>query len=376
VVSPTGGGCCSLNPAEMRGALLDERLHSHGLSRDDLSRSIAAALDDLGVRSCFAYGSIVEGLANAGSDLDIGAVLSGSGEIAPISNRTLDLAGLDVDILFLPEAQLRELGAKLRTMPRRSLRENALVTTYPERRMAHAILNGVHLFGETEAADLMQIGKDILIAHLLRGARYWASNLQVDLNGMLQNRDWTCAIATAQEIGWRAADILLAARGRTNVNPKWRPALLRQLAPHAGDALLHLERASPAERFYALHRAPAIADHDGATRHAEALVDFLRRTMLQAMPGVADHLSEVERTLPGPGFPGLALDVTLERVEQGIALVSLGRKGEALILPLNQADALSLLGTAPGTLCPGEVIGQARKLVRLLAGTRLLRATD
>ncbi|HEX8535165.1 MAG TPA: hypothetical protein VF662_13455 [Allosphingosinicella sp.] len=294
-------------------APLEAALASRGLSVADVAEHLVRHLEVDPSSTVFAYGSLVEGLGNASSDLDL-CILTGGAEtdITPSRNSAFEIAGLQCDLMPVSKRAFRRAIELLRELNREpvDVRRAALELDYPQRRMLHALLNGETLMG-AEAQSVL--GTDLapreLIRNLLARTRYWFGNLQADLAGMRRAGDWTSMILPSQEAVLLGCDALLAALGKTNPTPKWRVKQLETIAA-AGTPLSGGGTASPAERLFDLLRVPATLGHADILGFALRAVAFGRRSLLwaeRALLGLGETRDPGDGGAPGASV--LDLDI-------------------------------------------------------------------
>jgi hypothetical protein len=255
-------------------------LRSHRIGLSDIlakvDESVALQPDEV----LFAAGSIVEGLGDTKSDLDL-FLLTSRSDIALSSLNCLALLVGDclIDIRVLLHAELDALlhrFAGWAAQPRQP--RHALGFTYEERKVLHRLWSGMALHGEDRFTALRQRLKgENLARHKLDCARFMASTFQIDLAGLYGAGDALSMPFVAQELLGHTADALLARYGLTNPNPKWR---VRQLGnvPEAwrGELPGRPPELSAVRTFAQLHRAPEDESLDGAFAHAARIVAFSR----------------------------------------------------------------------------------------------------
>jgi len=255
-------------------------LKSHRIALSDILARVDEAIALQPDEVLFAAGSIIEGLGDAKSDLDL-FLLTSRYDIALSSLNCLALLVGDclIDIRVLQHAEadaLLDRFAGWAAQPRQP--RHALGFTYEERKVLHRLWSGMALYGEDRFAALRQRLKgENLVRHKLDCARFMASTFQIDLAGLYGAGDALSMPFVAQELLGHTADALLARYGLTNPNPKWR---VRQLGyvPEAWREELpgRPPELSAVNTFVQLHRAPEDESLDGAFAHAARIVAFSR----------------------------------------------------------------------------------------------------
>ncbi|MEJ1962183.1 MAG: hypothetical protein WDO56_11825 [Gammaproteobacteria bacterium] len=304
--------------------MLERYLQQRGLTRQSLTVQIATVAGLLPEDMLFACGSVVEGLGNEHSDLDL--FLITACQDVPCTSPgavTLRVGKSLIDIrVVVPdecEALLRrfEKWAREAHHPR-----SALQFDEDERKFLHRLKTGVALWGAGPLQTLQdRIGPRDLARHKLERARYLTNTIQIDLAGLRDARDWVSMPFAAQTLLDHAADALLAAHGRASPNAKWRVRMLGQLpldwemvwpAPRTG--------MSAADLYCLLHRAPPGAEPQDILDHTQRTLAFARRVLPWSEWRLSGHEPEVPGPLPMQGsvrtpqqpLPPLDLDVCLQ----------------------------------------------------------------
>ena len=259
---------------------LHEYLCSHSLTLDDLTASIEQAIQLNAGDVLFAAGSLVEGLGNGKSDLDV-FLLTRREDILLTSLNGLALLVrgclIDVRVVQMSEVEaLLDRFLRWASQPRHP--RNALGIAYDDRKFLHRLSSGEPLFGETLLDTLrarLKFGD--LARHKLDCARFLASTIQIDLSGLYQARDFLSMPFAAQDLLGYTADALVAGYGSTNPNPKWRARELDLLPDDWRDQVPGCPAGlSAAQMFVELHRAPAELTASSVFRHASRIVKFSR----------------------------------------------------------------------------------------------------
>ncbi|XXX81452.1 hypothetical protein WMF30_22095 [Sorangium sp. So ce134] len=313
----------------------------------DLSAVVAKARATVGLEAgdtLLAVGSLVEGLGNSKSDLDLllitprGDSELPSREVALVSGRCL------ADVQILRVAELEELLARFEAWAGSSWEvTHAAKLTAEERRLLHRLLHGttLHAGASSPIAARMPARSDL--ARLkLHVARHLARTIQVDMVGYRECGDYSSLVFAAQETLGHAVDALAAGHQLTNPVAKWRSRLLEALP---GD----WERSLPirpmgltaGQVFFRLHRAPERPDEPLALEHALRITTFARgvfawaerRVRRSAIEGRATAPSaRIERRPRDVALPYLDLDVDFHELEDRVIVARLNEFGETVEL--------------------------------------------
>lgn len=367
----------------MNGPALD--LGQLGLSAADVSRSVDAELGIGAGDLLFACGSLVEGLGNSKSDLDLCLVSSS----APLGaneagNRPVLVGGrLIADVLAVHPETLLELAGRLVRLHAsgRDLRAAAKSFTFFEHRLLHRLLNSVPFLNhEGDAKTYARLRNALPPGHLERlkldRAHYEAAALQLDLAGLRDERQWPAMVFVSQDLlGW-AIDGLLAAHGYTNPTPKWRVKLLGRIEPSAIGKLPGYGDTEPVGLVMELNRAPEPVDSSTAIVQAARVACFARSVFLwaeQQLAGAPEipNLFEAARARdPGECLPSLDIDVGFRPVGEAFELLRKNRSSGRLRLDREQASLACLFNGS-------TALAQARRsLGRLLGSTQGAQALE
>jgi hypothetical protein len=178
----------------------------------------------------FISGSLVEGIGNRKSDIDIFSIS--------------DCLEKELQILFIPRSEcqidfekipLKSIDLlinKLSCFPADQERDlsSSLELSVSELNLLHRISIGKSINQAEALANIQrQIDKKSLSRILFDRAIGQTANLLTDIQGLLIENDYENALLLAQQIAGLTVDAILAAQGNTNNNSKWRFRLLRRL---------------------------------------------------------------------------------------------------------------------------------------------------
>ncbi|WP_275761076.1 hypothetical protein [Ralstonia pseudosolanacearum] len=214
---------------------LSSFLGRHGLALPELGRELESRLSLKEGEWLFAAGSLVEGLGNDCSDLDVYIVTADVERVETRStSQALDLNGVMVDIEVVRRNEIERLASRFeRWLTHRDLVSDCFAITERERLLLHRLATSVCL--SSHAEELVRIQQVLTVTrlaqHKLDWAVAWIGTLQADLEGLRRVGDWETMMSVALDLLGYSLDALLAAHRKTNPTPKWRFSLLRALAP-------------------------------------------------------------------------------------------------------------------------------------------------
>jgi hypothetical protein len=353
-----------------------EYLHNHGIALPRLVAEIGAAVGIASDDVLLAAGSLVEGLGNAKSDIDL-VLLTSRNDIAFSS---LDCVALLfgnclIDIKVIQHAEVDALlhrFADWAAQPRQP--RNAMDFTYDDRIVLHRLWSGMVLHGEARFEALHRgLNRATLAQHKLDCARFMASTLQIDLAGFSLAGDALSMPFAAQDLLGYTADALLAGFGLLSPNPKWRARLLERIPASWREEMPGRPADLSAVRtFVTLHRAPGDISVANAFEHAVRIVGFSRAVfpwmeyrLLGGTEAIPWQLpaARADENASGRRLPVLGLDVQVSY-----------RDGRFELWRLNEPDtvhAVSPLAYSVVCLCDGATLeGEALDWVARLVGAR------
>jgi hypothetical protein len=266
-----------------------------------------------------ACGSLVDGLGNEDSDVDLLWVTSRAENRA---EATFAIGKCTCDATVItPEDLERLLGAAAR-WPSEPDDVRAIAGDYRQRRLLHRLRQGIPLHGARQLTALQaRIEPLTLQRQNLACARYHVSTLQIDLAGLRKASDWVTMRFVALELLNHTVDALLAVHGFTNPTPKWRTRLLERLPRSWALALPGRPRAASAlDTYLSFYEQPEQMSPSDSYQLALKVVGFSRAVLAWAehrlaMPDVALPEGRVSGSggFPGvPLMPQLDLDVAIK----------------------------------------------------------------
>lgn len=272
---------------------LADYLLAHGTTLEELVSQTRKTIKLEPGDVLLAAGSLVEGLGNAKSDVDL-YLLTSRDDIACTSLNSLALVLNDslIDVRIIQYSEIEALLNRFRMwseQPRHPRR--ALGFSYEDRKMVHRLWSGQPLLNEARFHNLRALLKDEeVLRHKLDWSRFMASTVQIDLAGYYLAGDFPSMVFAAQDLLGLTADALLAGHGVATPNPKWRARQLSNL-PDGWNARVAVqpEESSALDLFLKLHRAPKSMACDQVLEHSRRIVAF-SRTVFPCM----------EHTLLGP----------------------------------------------------------------------------
>lgn len=318
---------------------LDEFLRLQGVTLEDVVAQAKASLRLLPGDVVFACGSLVEGLGNERSDLDLYLVTRRQDIPYTSLNDVVIIVGpCIVDVRVVERAALDGLLRRFNDWSRAPRRpRTAIGFSEDERRLLHRLRSGRALFGAGDFKDLQdQVNPADVARHRLDWARYHATTLQIDLAGLRGAGDQHSMLFVAQEILGHTVDGLLAAHGHTNPSWKWRVRQLRDL-PDSWEIELpgRLTGASPWERYWSLHRTPERTTPGIVLDYALRIVAFSRvvfpwaeqKLLAPAAPPVPP--ASPGGPTGGEPLPHLDVDVTIRYKEGRFELLRLNGRDQS-----------------------------------------------
>lgn len=349
--------------AERTPATIEQCLARYGLDQPSLVASVDAAVGLCEGDLLLAVGSVVEGLGNSKSDLDLLLVAEEIAAGRPEAEQGLVSGRCVVDLRVIHSATAQALTSRLRTWAQLPWNLSALAPfSYDERLLLHRLLDGFELYPGDRAGSQLGPERSELARLKLQVARHLARTIQVDMVGYREEGDYASLVFAAQDLLGHGVDALLAGYQLTNPNPKWRARLLQRLGPDWERPLgLRPTGLSPDVAVWHLHRAPAEPDRAAAICHALRCLSFARAVFAWAerrVLGFADSAvaSWTATETAGQALPALEFDVDFFLSEQRIAVARLNEFGASLSLSSSEFTLL--------LLCDGQTtMGEAAALL-------------
>ncbi len=259
---------------------LDAFLERHGITLRLILDEAHAAIRLVPGDVLFLCGSLIEGLGNEQSDVDLYLLTS---------RRDITFNSLNDVILLvgpcLVEVRVKQYSAVEALVGRavewsRQPRDARAAFDFSEeeRKFLHRLRSGRPLYGGDDFERLQgRLNLVDLARHRLDWACHLARNLQIDLAGLRSEGDAYTMLFAAQELLGHTIDGLLAGHGYTNPAWKWR---VRQLAALPDDweqdlPGRHTGLSAP-DRYLSLHRPPADAEPRAILEYGLRIVAFSR----------------------------------------------------------------------------------------------------
>ncbi|MCE9667082.1 hypothetical protein LY474_04570 [Myxococcus stipitatus] len=328
----------------------------------------------------FVCGSLVEGLGNETSDIDLYLVTSRT-DIAftSLNDVAFAVGPIVCDVRVLDREALERLLTAFERWERQPRQPRAATgLTEDDRKLLHRLRTGraLHGAGELERYQA-RVPQAHLARHKLDWARYQANTLQIDLAGLNGVSDWVSMLFVAQELLGHAVDGLVAGHGFTNPTRKWRARLLEALPPD-WERLLpgRPSGLSAQERYLGLHQAPPRPTASDVTRFTHRIVAFARAVFTWAEQRLlAPQLPSVpvieERAEGGEPLPALDFDVTVRLRDERYDLTRLNAGTPPLQLT---AQAWSVLSLFDGETSHEQALRHAERVWGPDAGARNLES--
>lgn len=264
----------------------------NSLSRAELAAVACDVLNGLpgeSILTAWMGGSLVEGLGNISSDLDLFVAVNEITPELPVTRAdrdhavygvVLDERRFDVEIWTL--SAIRGLSQKLAAAPVDSAEHHTLhYLEYWESEFIHRILNGVSISNNAAFMELRQIfNARHFRMHLVENAIRRVDDAFDDTVGMMASGHKQCAALRARETVGLSIDALLYARGVTNDKQKFRMLKLQRLAGQAPDL------AADQEEYWRFESSVPSADGElelyirRALRYSSSVVESVQRAML------------------------------------------------------------------------------------------------
>ena len=287
-------------------------------------------------------GSVAEGLANDGSDLDLELITSRG--VAPREAVLLRVGNTAVDIRIEPRRDVETLLQRFDRWSRErpTDRFSAAAFSDADRKLLHRLSSGRLLHGVRD----FEVRPRELARLRLVTARYGAHTAQGDLGGWRGAGDLHSMVFTAQHLLDHAADALLAGHGVTNPSWKWRLRFLGQL-PSGWERELPGRPSGVAarDRYMSLHRAPEAINAQSVFEHAHRIAAFARRVLAWADWRLCEEgptpFRAIESNGDRPPFPRLDFEVVARYRDGYFEVMRLNGNGQVFRLLPEELSILS-----------------------------------
>jgi hypothetical protein len=290
-----------------------------------------------------AVGSIVEGLGNRKSDVDLLLITSRDPAALPARDELGLVAGRClVDLRVLRTCWVDEAVGRLRIWSQAPWEVSHPGTfTLDERALLHRLLHGRLLNEAGEERIAARMPSRAALARLkLQVARQMGRTIQVDMVGYRECGDHRSLVFAAQELLGHAVDALTAGYELTNPVAKWRHRMLDRIpASWADELVLRPTQLTASQQFWRLHRAPELPEERTALAHAFRITTFARAVFAWAEGRLRNGALAPQARPPWPALtrqphdtllPYLDFDVDFALGADCVTLARLNEFGEAV----------------------------------------------
>ncbi|MDJ0724913.1 MAG: hypothetical protein QNJ38_07375 [Prochloraceae cyanobacterium] len=317
----------------------------------------------------FFCGSLIEGLGNKGSDLDVYLFTSRKDiELNPPYNTTFIMVNdIRCDINIFDFSEVENLVLKLENwINKPRLVPTIMQFSNRERLLLHRIRTGMVLHGAKIFQKIRnRVPQNALMRQKLDLARHLTNSLQIDLAGMKASCDWVTMVYVAQNILDHCIDAFLAAHGFTNPSWKWRSKLLDRLPDGSAFQFFAYppkELKLKSTTYHILRRAPAMIS-TSILDFTHRIVQIARTVMAWSEQRILAPNSEapifLKRFNGDNPLPLLALDVTVQFEGGRFHIYRFSKPGSKFGL---SARAFSLLSLFDGKTSKNHALLQASRL--------------
>jgi hypothetical protein len=358
---------------------LADFLNYQKISLDDVVEQAKASLHLTAGDMLFVCGSLVEGLGNEKSDLDL--ILITARQDIPFTSLhdvALIVGQCVIDVRVVQRFEIDDLLKRFNLWSEHS-RQLRLARQFniADRKLLHRLRNGWALYGADDLGQLQNQLRPIDLArHKMDWECYLSSTILVDLAGLRSAGDYYSMPFAAQEALTHAVDALLAGYGYSNPSPQWRVRLLANL-PSEWELDLPGRQTglSARELFLSLHRVPQSITPSAVLDHALRITAFLRRllpliecrllnpSLLRVLPA---QLGRAGNDRP---LPHLDLDVTVRYNDGYFELLRLNERGQIFTLSLTEYSLLCLFD---GETSRQDAVSYAERLLGNGSGSDLV----
>jgi hypothetical protein len=334
----------------------------------DFSAILASAQETIGFEPAdvlLAVGSLVEGLGNRKSDLDLLLITirpTAAREIALVVGKCL------MDVQLLHPDELEKLISRFEAWAKLPWQVTHAMDFSPEeRRLIHRLLHCEVLHGQEHWTARKLPSREDLARLKLHVARQWSRTIQVDLVGSYELGDYPTLVLAAQDLLGHAADALVAGYYFTNPTSKWRIRILADLPPDWEYCLnIRPTGTTATQRFWQLHRAPEQPEKRPALEHSFRIATFSRavfrwaeRRLLQGTtePAILGNWPRKEAAMKDIALPYLDLDVDFCDQDGRIGVARLNEFDDPIWLSAREFavallfDGATTAGEADAVLC-------------------------
>lgn len=296
----------------------ERSLKDRGVRITDLSDAAQSASYSGDNSQIFAFGSLAEGYGNSASDIDLCEIGSDARHSERHGlKRTVRSGSFEFDLLYLDRSRTCTLIDELRAQSYKPVKFRDIATRFgaADRRFLHIVATGIPLVGSHPsqiAAPPLNEAEVSLQA--LAHARYHIHNKQIDLFGMLAERDFQSAYLVLLNLIGHLADLVAAVQGSSDPIEKWRMRKLARLSAQWHDRLIGVVPASrpqhifrelylAASQFLRTTHMDAIFHTLAFARQALLATDFAFEGMSSGLKITCEWRSEAKPYDPMPDLP-------------------------------------------------------------------------
>jgi hypothetical protein len=325
-------------------------------------------------------GSVVDGLANSRSDLDVLLITSRNRlETGSSRDLLLGLGATSVDVCIVQTAEAATALSRLRKW--HSTREDPRRATdfnYQDQKLLHRILYGFPLMGAEIFRHLVDRSlRDVLLTLKVDASTYFGETYQLDLAGFLEVGDRASMRHAARELLGCALDACLAIYRLSQPNPKWRAAQLARM-PREWEASIP-GRTSGQSALQMWLSNESFGDRDVVSKAYE-ICTFARRALPSARASfsgmsLSGSSADNEATMgakhsDSPSLPALRPDVAVRFDGDAFRVFRLNIGRQVFKLAPHQYQALMLFDGSTTfaeatVLCSAEAVEFAQEIVDL-----------
>lgn len=319
---------------------LERCLARFGTDGAELREAINRFVDVRRGDHVLAVGSLIEGLGNDKSDLDL-LLITHEDDVGDEEGWVM--GGRMVDLRSISAKTVAAMVDKLHRWVDQPWNLLELAPfSYDERLLLHRLANGVEVVarpGDGPANDWLRPSVRDLCRLKLQVARHLARTIQIDMVGYRRDGDYATMVLASQELLGHGVDGLLAGFQLTNPNPKWRHRLLGRLPTHWNHELAVWPAEVPAQTAYwGCHRAPAEPAAGPSVSHALRSVALTRAAFASVEPRLIAGRSMGawpggvvgQGSLRSECLPALEFDVDFCLTGDGVAVARLNEFGHAV----------------------------------------------
>lgn len=329
---------------------LDEFLQVRGAELGHFVTGVREAVDIMPADILLAAGSVVEGLGNTKSDVDLLLLTSRDEATVPTKEIGLVIGACLADLQLIPIREVENLLARLKAWGSEPWSAtHAPSFSGDERRLLHRLLNNIVLYNECgKWAFDFKPDLNMLARLKLQVARHMSRTIQIDMVGNREANDYVSLAFAAQDLLCQAVDGLTAAYTFTNPTPKWRSRILEHF-PQSWERPLRVRPSylSAVESFWRLHRAPTRCDRRSTLSQAFRISTFARASFVWAERHLVHKIQceenkkrlSIRRQRSRKSLPCLDFDVDFHQDEHTVTIARLNEFEKPVVLRTSEFDA-------------------------------------